>query len=337
MVKKTPSKAAYDLIAIGDSTLDVFLDIDEASVNCQLNKRQCLLCFDYADKIPVNSVTKVPGSGNASNAAVGASRLGMKSAIVSVLGNDETGQEIIRGWKKEGVSEEYIVVDKKHATNYSTVLNFKGERTILVHHQPRTYRLPELNHTKWIYYTSIGNRYQAMERKLLKYLKAHPDVKLAFNPGSHQLHNGLEAMKPVIKRSNMFIVNRDEAIRLLEDGDRPIPNMLMNYHHMGADIVVITDGPKGSFASDGTKTWSLPIFEGPVKERTGAGDSYTIGFVYALASGKDIPTAMRYGTANSWSVVQHIGPQKGLLTKTKMQKALKKFARITAKQEDHVI
>lgn len=337
MAKKTSQRTSYDLIAIGDSTLDVFLDIDDATVNCQLNKRQCLLCFDYANKIPVNSVTKVPGSGNASNAAVGARRLGMKSAIVSVLGNDETGQEIIRGWKKEGVSEEYVVVDKKRETNYSTVLNFKGERTILVHHQPRNYLLPELNHAKWIYYTSLGDKYQAMEKKLLKYLKENPDVKLAYNPGTHQLHNGLEAMKPVIERSSIFIVNRDEAARLLEDGERPIPNMLMNYSKLGAKVIVITDGPKGSHATDGTKMWYLPIFKGPIKERTGAGDSYTIGFIYGLFSGKDIPTAMRYGTANAWNVVQHIGPQKGLLTRSGMEKALQKFSKIQAKRENHTV
>ncbi len=324
----------YDLIAIGDSTLDVFLNIDEATVNCQLNKKQCLLCFDYAEKIPVKDVIKVPGAGNASNAAVGGSRLGMKSAIVSIVGNDETGQENIAGWKLERVSTEYVTTDPKRESNYSTVLNFKGERTILVHHEQRTYKLPKLSDTKWVYYTSLGKGHEKQEKELLAYLKSHTKTKLAYNPGTHQLHRGLKALSPVIARSELFIVNRDEAARLLEDGERPVHNMLQNFHKIGAKIVVITDGPEGSYASDGTSVWFMPIFKGPIKERSGAGDSYTIGFLYALFAGKDLPEAMRFGTANAWSVVQSIGPQKGLLMKTEMEKTLKKFAKIKARKDN---
>ncbi len=324
----------YDLIAIGDSTLDVFLDIDEATLSCQLNKKQCLLCFDYAEKIPVKEVIKVPGAGNASNAAVGGRRLGMKSAIVSVVGNDKTGQENIAGWTLERVSTEYVTTDPKKETNYSTVLNFKGERTILVHHEQRTYKLPKLTDAKWVYYTSLGKGHEKQEKELLAYLKAHPKTKLAFNPGTHQLHRGLQSLKPAIARSELFIVNRDEAARLLEDGERPIHNMIQNFHKLGASIVVITDGPEGSYASDGSSVWFMSIFKGPIKERTGAGDSYTIGLIYALFAGKDLPEAMRYGTANAWSVVQTIGPQKGLLMKTEMEKTLKKFVKIKARKEN---
>jgi sugar/nucleoside kinase (ribokinase family) len=324
-----------ELIAIGDSTLDVFLDIDDATLNCQLDKKQCLLCFDYADKIPVLEVVQVPGAGNASNAAVGGERLGMRSAIVSIVGNDEIGEEIIRGWKKEGVSTQYVTTDKTRATNYSTVLNYKGERTILTHHEKREYRLPRISPTKWIYYTSIGEKHERQEKALLTYLKNHPKTKLAFNPGTHQLHRGLDALKPAIKQSEVFILNRDEASRLLEDGERPIHNMLANFHHIGAKIVVITDGPDGSYASDGKNVWYMPIFKGPIKERTGAGDGYTIGLIYGLYTKRDLSEAMRYGTANAWSVVQFIGPQKGLLYKTKMEKIVKKFARVKPKKDSN--
>lgn len=329
-----PYGRMYDLIAIGDSTLDVFLNIDEATVSCQLNKKQCLLCFDYADKIPVREVIKVPGAGNASNAAVGGRRLGMNSAIVSIVGNDETGEEIIAGWKLERVSTEYVTTDPKRETNYSTVLNFKGERTILVHHERRTYKLPKLSEAKWVYYTSLGKGHEKQEKELLAYLKTYPKTKLAFNPGTHQLHRGLKALTPVIARSELFIVNRDEAARLLEDGDRPIHNMITHFHKLGARIVAITDGPEGSYASDGAAIWYLPIFKGPAIERTGAGDSYTIGMINGLFSGKELPEAMRYGTANAWSVVQAIGPQKGLLMETEMKKTLKKFTKIKARKEN---
>ncbi len=318
----------YDFIAIGDSTLDVFLQINEASVSCQINKEQCLLCLEYAEKIPVESVVKIPGAGNASNAAVGASRMGLKSAIVSVLGKDEVGKEIIAGWKKENIGTDYVRFDGKHDTNYSTVLNYKGERTILVYSEKRTYTLPKLDGEKWVYYTALGAGHEKLEKQLLTHLKKHPNQQLCFNPGTGQLRRGLESIKPVIARSTIFAVNKQEAELLLGDGERPTVNLLIALKHLGPKIVLITDGPNGSHATDGKTIWSMGIYPGPSIERTGAGDAYATAFTCAIHLGKSIPEAMRAGSANGWSVVQHIGPQKGLLTKTKMQATVKKFAKV---------
>jgi ribokinase len=317
-----------DLISIGDSALDIFLHIHEASVSCQLNKSQCVLCLEYANKIPVESVTKVPGAGNASNVAVGARRLGLTSSLVSHVGMDDVGQEMLRYWKKEKVGTRLVHVDRMHETNYSTVLVFQGERTILMHSQPRTYQLPPLEPSHWVYYTAIGTRHERLEKDLLRYLKRSSPTRLAFNPGGTQLKRGLKALQPVIARSELFIVNKEEAERLLEDGVRPVPNLLMSFVHLGAKIVVITDGPNGSFATDGKTMWHCPIFPGKIVERTGAGDSFGTTFVYALNRNWPLPEAMRAGTANAWSVVQKIGPQAGLLTTDELTRAMKKFAKI---------
>ena len=61
----------YDLISIGDSTLDIFLELNEAQVLCDLDKENCIICFHYADKIPVNRITYVYAVGNAANNAIG--------------------------------------------------------------------------------------------------------------------------------------------------------------------------------------------------------------------------------------------------------------------------
>ncbi len=322
-----------DLLTIGDATLDVFLRIHEATLSCQINKQQCLLCFNYADKIPVESVIKIPGAGNASNAAVGGARLGMRSAIVCFVGNDEVGREMLAGWKQARVATSYVRIDRRHDSNYSTVLDYHGERTILVYHQPHEYVLPSIDGADWIYYTSIGPGHERLEKQLLAHLAHYPKQPLAFNPGTHQLRRGLKALTPVIKRSSLFAVNREEADRLLEDGHRPVENMLMSFAKMGAKVVVITDGEHGSYATDGKKMWNMGIFPGKVVERTGAGDGYTTGMLYALWKGMTVPEAMRVGTANAWSVIQRVGPQAGLLNEQVLATTLKKFARVQAREQ----
>jgi sugar/nucleoside kinase (ribokinase family) len=62
----------------------------------------------------------------------------------------------------------------------------------------------------------------------------------------------------------------------------------------------------------------------PPFERTGAGDAYTSTFVAGLIySDGDIKTAMKWGPINSMSVVQEVGAQAGLLTKSKLEKLLR--------------
>ena len=53
-------KNNFDFVAIGDTTIDAFIRIKEASVNCDINKENCQICLDYGNKIPYESVTVVP-------------------------------------------------------------------------------------------------------------------------------------------------------------------------------------------------------------------------------------------------------------------------------------
>lgn len=317
-----------DLIAVGDATKDVFVEVNEATVNCTINTETCVLCLNYAEKIPVKGVTQVAAAGNAANAAVGTSRLGHRAALCAILGDDREGVDLVEALREDNVDTRLLKFDKKHGTNYSTVLNYQGERTILVYHQPRTYVFPaRVPESKWVYYTSIGKGHERMEKQMLACLAKRPQTKLLYNPGTHQLRRGLDAIKPVIKRSEVFIVNKEEAEYLLQDGERPVPNLLVTLRRLGAKTAIITDGPQGSWAAEDGHMWHVPMFPGEAIERTGAGDSFATGVANALMRGEDIPEAMRWGTANAQSVVRQIGPQKGLLTSAGMKAALKRFAR----------
>ncbi len=314
----------YDLISFGDSTIDIFLSINEASVSCNLKQEECQLCLNYADKIPVESIARIDGAGNGSNNAVGASRLGLHTAIVSVVGNDGTGEGIIKHWQHEGVATNFVSADHEHGTNYSTVINFKGERTILVYHEPRDYKFPkDLPKATWAYYTSLAKGSEVMHADLLRWVK-HYGVKLVFQPGTFQLKMGKEGLAPIIAAAHTLILNKEEGQRLV--GEKlEIPELLTELRKMGCEIAVITDGPAGSYVDDGEERLKIGIFEVPAIERTGCGDAYSTGFLAALADGQTTAEAMRWGTANSASVLGFTGPQKGLLTKKEMMKFLTRF------------
>lgn len=322
----------FDVMAVGDTTQDIFLKMSNASLQCKIHDSEdCLICFDYANKIAVDQKTDVPAVGNAANHAIGIARLALSSAIYTVVGDDTQGKISQEVFQKEGVDTRCLVFDKQRGTNFSAVINFKGERTIFVYHEPREYKLPQFEPTQWIYLTSVGKEGVArLHEQMEDYLDHNRDVKLALNPGTHQLHLGKAGLKNLLARTDILFLNREEAADLLESQTNDVKALLSGFHELGVKTMVLTDGPAGAYVSDGQKMWSMNIFKGPVIERTGAGDAYGSGFLAATIKGHDVPTAMAWGDANSTSVVAYIGAREGLLTEESIAKMIEENSDIKA-------
>lgn len=308
----------FDLITIGDSTFDTFLILEEKNHACSLSKNKKLLCFDYAEKTPIENTAQSVG-GNAANVAVGVKKLGFKTNIVTELGSDINGHIIKEELAKNGVDISLVKQIKNATTRYSIVLNYCGERTILSYHAKRNYSLPNLPKTKWIYYTSLGKSFEKIQDKLEVYLQKNPETKLAINPGSYQINNGLEKIKQIIAKVDILFVNKEEAYKLTNKKQNP-NKLLISLYKLGAKIVVITDNENGSYAFDGKRKYFMPAQKVKMIAKTGAGDAYTSGFLSAILANHDINMAMTWGTKNAASVIQKHGSQNGLLNKKEIVK-----------------
>jgi len=319
----------YDLITIGVSTIDHFVKIHDASVRCSLNKTNCMMCINYADKIPADQYQSTMG-GNGANNAVGSVRLGLNNAIYTVYGKDTIGDMIENTFKTEGVNSEYLTQDQNAGSDTAVVVTFQHERTIIVYHEKRDYALPNLKPAKWVYYTSLMKGFETIHPALINYLKQN-QVKLAFNPGTHQLLAGKDRFKDLLVITELLIVNKEEAQRFLELNSTEIKELLLGLHNLGPKVAVITDGEHGSYSYDGMRYLFQPILDGTIVERTGCGDSYSTGIIAALIHGGDIKDGMVWGTINGWSVVQKVGPQAGLLHKEEMEKLIKSHPNLRPK------
>lgn len=314
----------YDMITVGDATIDTFIKINDAHVQCDINKENCQLCINYGDKIAVETVQHLV-AGNAANNAVGSSRLGMKTAIFVNVGADDSGFRIKKKLVEEKVAPDYIKVNEGMDSNYSAVLNFQGERTIFVYHQQWKYELPKFEPSKWVYYTSASASFVngTFSQDLAKYVKEN-HVKMGYNPGTYQMIAGVKKYPEILEATEVFFVNVEEAKRILEippETKMEIKELLKKTRDdLGLKIVVITDGHAGSYSFDGTDYWKLPEFPGERVEATGAGDSFATAFCAALFHEKTIDEAMVWGSINGASVVGQVGPQAGLLTMDEMEK-----------------
>jgi sugar/nucleoside kinase (ribokinase family) len=313
-LKQTKNSPKYDIVSIGDTTIDSFIELGEASVHCDVNHADCQLCLSYANKIPYENLTALP-AGNSTNNAVGSARLGMKNAFISSIGDDEQGQTIVRELKKEGIDTRYIKVNKGVRTNAHFVLVFQGERTILIKHNKFQYELPELLNTRWIYFSSMAQGTEDFHKRFGQFLKKNPDIRVSFNPGTFQMRMGTKLLGDIYKRTEILFLNREEAQLVTKIDSRDIKTLAAGMHKLGAKIAVITDGRDGSYASDGKTVWFLEPYDGPRVEATGAGDAFGTAFTAAIHYGISIPEAMIWGTVNGGNVVLHVGPHAGLQTR----------------------
>lgn len=308
----------FDFIAIGDITTDAFIKLkkENTTVLCDDSGRKCKLCVNFGDKVEYESVTEVYAVGNSPNAAVAAHRLGLRSALITNLGDDLRGKQKISQLEKEGVPIDFVKVHKGKESNYHFVLWYEEERTILVKHNEYPYEMPEIGTPKWMYLSSLGENSVPFHHAIAEYIAAHPGVKLAFQPGTFQMKLGPEILKDIYAITEVFICNIQEAQRILKTEERSPGALLKGLHALGPKIAVITDGPKGAYASDDKEMWHMPMYPDPAPpiDRTGAGDAFASTFTTMLALGKTIPEALLYAPINSMSVVQKIGAQEGLLT-----------------------
>lgn len=316
----------YDVLSLGPFRMDLFVTLPEEEITevCSVDRKRCMIELGFGEKIAVKSIHFSIG-GNAANNAVGITRLGLKAAIVATIGDGWTDKQARDILERENVDTKFVEI-KAGQQAFGVIINYQGERTILSYYSDSLCSWPEDEtlDAKWIYLTSMGEGYEDFYQKAVEWAKKK-GAKIAFNPGTRQIKAGLEHLKYAYAAAEVIFVNKEEAAEILkiQDSSIKIKELLFKLRDIGPKVVIITDGGEGSYAYDGEKYLHMPIVPAEVVQRTGAGDAFGSGFMAAYISGKTIEECLRWGTVNSASVLEHVGPQIGLLGPERMAEWLK--------------
>ena len=313
-----------EVISVGDIVTDVFIKLLDDEAHVYANEHGHWLALPFATKFPFDSALTVKGVGNAANAAVSFARLGLNSSLATNVGDDQTGLDMIHSLHKNKVDSRFVRINPDKVSNVHYVLRYDVERTILIKHEAYEYHWPHLRPNeipKWIYFSSVSEHAMAYHDQIADWLDDHPEVKLAFQPGTFQMEAGTERLQRIYRHSEVLIVNREEAALITGGNHGDLHDLLNRMHHLGAKIAVITDGPDGAYASDGKVRLKMPLYPDPEppKERTGAGDAFSSTFVAALVKGNTLEGALQWAPINSMSVVQQVGAQAGLLSEKELE------------------
>ncbi|NQV12923.1 MAG: carbohydrate kinase family protein [Parcubacteria group bacterium] len=334
----------YDIITIGSATRDVFL----LSKDFRSRKSQNFLsgqafCFDVGAKVEMDDIFFATGGGGTNSAATFA-RFGLKCACVSKIGDDPGGRASLEDLTKLKIDTRFIKKSSQDNTAYSVIISTPTVgRTILVYRgaskrfQPTDIPWTKLSQARWLYITSLGGNVGLLKRIVNSAQQS--GVKIALNPGSGELKNGLTRLKPILSKVDALLLNEEEARGLLKvDKRESKKNIARKLSEVVAGgIVVITRGNAGVVvAAAGPsagepacpvgragKYYQAGTLGGKIVERSGAGDAFGSGFITGLIKKDSVEYAIQLGSANANSVIKYLGAKNGLLKKNGLTKIRK--------------
>jgi len=303
------------LVSLGSASKDVFLIDRDDFAEVEIDGKSFFSHLELGQKVDIDRVAFSTGGG-ATNAAVTFARFGHESTIISNIGNDSEGENVLKDLKKENVNTDFINIAKNRKTGYSTILlTPRGERTILTFRGASAHLqdlspdcLAEFSHD-WLYATTLRGDFATLET-FFKKTKSFGG-KVMFNPGKAELADK-HAFIRLMHHMDALLLNKTEAQSIVHG--ETLTELLENLKKL-TTIIIITDGPMGAIAHDGEKTFRIGLYEDVrVRDATGAGDAFGSGFLAAYASGETFKKSLHFAAANSTSVVTKIGAKAGILT-----------------------
>jgi len=273
----------------------------------------------------ITGYVEAPG-GSAANTVVGLSRMGMKTGYIGKVADDEIGAILLQDLRNEGVDTGGVIVAKKGVSG--VVMGFvaeDGERALYVNPGVNdTLRFDDIDleyaeRAKMIHLTSFVGEAPFEAQKQL--VQALPDVKVSFDPGEIYARKGLEALRPIIKRSSIIFPNRREAVLLT--GEESYQKAAETLLREGVGVVALTLGAEGCYITDGKEEHWVGAQKVKVVDATGAGDAFNAGFLYGVLNKRSLYDCGKLGNFIASCAIGRAGARSGLPT----------FAKLTAESE----
>lgn len=257
-----------------------------------------------------------PG-GKGSNQSVAAARAGAKTFFISKIGNDTFGQLAINTYESVGVVKELTISDDMPTGAAFIFVNEEsGENAIIVYPGAAgTISVADVQAKRAVIENSkvfVTQLEQPAEAALagLK-IAREAGVMTIFNPAPAERFP--EKIYPLC---DFIIPNETEAgdlvgftVASIEDA-RKAAKVLRD---RGAKTAVITLGDKGVYIQNNDLDVHVPVIsDGAVVDTAGAGDAFIGGFSAALAEGKHIVVAAKYGCATAGIAVTRSGTARAM-------------------------
>ncbi|MHA1649510.1 MAG: carbohydrate kinase family protein [Candidatus Helarchaeota archaeon] len=281
----------------------------------------------YVERFPLPDISvKVKGAiqyspgGSATNTAVAARRLGVKSSICSILGFDDYGMSIIKSLIEERVDVSNIKINYLKSTGVSILLINEEGTPIIIQtlgaNEP--FPLSYLNRTcieeaKHLHMT--GTDLNALkEAAKIAHNNPKGKVTVSFDPGRSKSHLGYKKLIPILENVDYLIINRTEALRMSGLEKFQNKDIIEIIDYLKSKIpshisLIVKGGSKETIVKTNDEFFAVPPYQVKVFDTIGAGDAFSGGFICALLQKKSLKDAILMAHATAGYKIQYGGAQ----------------------------
>lgn len=311
----------YDLVGIGNAVVDVISQSDDSFLD-HMGIEKGIMQLIERERAEVlygamDGRIQTPG-GSVANTIAGAGALGLETAFIGRVRDDALGQFYANAMNEHGI--DFVnppVADGELPTSRSMIfVSPDGERSM------NTYLGISTGLSSQDVPAKVTGNAKIMF--LEGYLFDHDAGKTAFREAARATRAG--GGQTGIAISDPFCVDRHRAdfISLIQhDLDFVIGNeaeiqSLFESNHLDdalvmtaalCPLVVCTRSGDGVTVMQGTDRIDVAVDKITPVDATGAGDQFAAGFLYGMATGRDLETCARIGNVCAREVITHIGPR----------------------------
>ncbi len=250
--------------------------------------------------------------GTAANVAVGASRLGLRAALVTRVGDDDLGEYVIGYLRKEGVDVNHVRKDGNGKTGIvfaeispgrdgKFVFYREGAADLLIQDEDVPPGL--IRRTKALIVTGTGLSSNPSARTINHAMKLAKEqgvmliLNLDWRPSLWSLpeQKRIARYARAIRMADVLIGNEGEYVAAT--GARDARRAVEDVRSTRKKVVVVTRGEKGSTVYSGHKEFAAPGFKVKHLKGLGGGDGFIAGFLYGVLKKWSLARAARFGNA----------------------------------------
>lgn len=256
-----------------------------------------------------------PG-GKGSNQAVAAARLGAHSSLAAIIGTDKLAEIATELYGVEGVDSRYVLATDERPTGVGfIILNDKGDNFIVLDMGAN-----ELMDADFVDRAEpiIADSDVVMTVLELPIPAAMQAMRLGRRHGIRTILNPAPAVPlpaDMLTLADLLTPNESELRILLglkADDPRPSRALAGELRSRGVDNVIVTLGRAGALVLTEEIDTIVPAIPVNVTDTTGAGDAFNAGLAVALAEGRDLIDAVRFGVACGGFACTKLGAIPGL-------------------------
>ena len=267
----------------------------------------------------------VPG-GKGANQAVAAARLGARVSMIGRVGQDAFAAPLLDNLIADDIDHSFVLQDAKSATGVALiVVDDNGENSIVVSSGANMRLSPVHVEAAEAAIAAADVLVLQLEVPLdtvirsAELARAH-GVQVVLNPAPAQ------PLPPkLLPMIDVLVPNESEAALLtgMPTGTRAeAAEAVDELLGSGVGTVILTLGERGALPARKGEMQIVPAFEVEPVDTTAAGDAFVAGLAVALAEGRELYEAVRWGNAAGGLAATKLGAQTSLPTRQALEQLL---------------